>query len=411
MLPYGTRHGALPHSGAMPLMELVLLMLSGLVSGGRNPGSEHYEERYGSKMPELPRISAAELSDPSSVYYGGNLPFVLSLNQSTSSGVGSAEELWSVKWFGKRFGEEIVDYYPEGMLDITSRPYLRTMKDVGRDWAATSSPAWEARRSTPYIQWRLNMGAWRKLKKTLEALPQWFTVDEAWMKTCLPARSPEEWPADNWLRHCHWKVLVVGKNGSGMFFHPDGIATATYQVQVVGRKRWTVCGPDQRANMYAPGDIDVYDVDLKRFPLFAKAKCTRTIAHPGEVLYYPTGWWHQTDNLDSDTIGLAARRVDRHNYKRVYNELVHKCENPAPDITKKWPGAAPPISKTNCESIGKVRAPPALGASPAHLAALRVSNRTRVCAVIRSVTICGTESLGRTRASVHQKLHRTACAP
>ena len=72
------------------------------------------------------------------------------------------------------------------------------------------------------------------------------------------------------------------------------------------------------------------------------------------MLYYPTGWWHQTDNLDSDTIGLAARRVDRYNYRQVYNELVYKCENPAPDITKKWPGAAPPISKTNCDSINKV---------------------------------------------------------
>ena len=68
------------------------------------------------------------------------------------------------------------------------------------------------------------------------------------------------------------------------------------------------------------------------------------------------GWWHQTDNLDSDTIGLAARRVDRYNYRRVYGELVHKCENPAPAITKNWPGAAPPISKTNCNSIAKVRA-------------------------------------------------------
>ena len=26
-----------------------------------------------------------------------------------------------------------------------------------------------------------------------------------------------------------------------------------------------------------------------------------------------TGRWHQTDNLDSDTIGVAARRVDAQN--------------------------------------------------------------------------------------------------
>ena len=325
--------------------------------GGSNPGSKKYEKRVGSALPELPRIRAAELSDPTSPYYGGNLPFVLSLNDANTSssglGLGSAEETWSVEWFRREFGDEVVDYYREGMLDLSNKPFLRQFRDVGGDWAAAGSPAWQQRRTTPYMQWRQNMGSWRRLKKTLEALPRWFTVDEAWMKSCLPPRSPEEWPADNWLRHCHWKVLVIGKEGSGMFFHADGIATATYQLQVVGRKRWTVCGPENRHKLYGPGEVDTYDVDMKRFPEFAKADCTRTIAYPGEVLYYPTGWWHQTDNLDSDTIGLAARRVDRYNYQKVYGELVSKCENPAPDITKKWPGAAPPLSKTNCDSIAK----------------------------------------------------------
>ena len=31
-----------------------------------------------------------------------------------------------------------------------------------------------------------------------------------------------------------------------MFFHADGIATSTYQLQIRGRKRWVVCSPEMR---------------------------------------------------------------------------------------------------------------------------------------------------------------------
>ena len=356
----------------MPRLLLVLLLGAAAADTQRAPG--------GGEMPELPRISASDLSDPSSPYYSGGRPFVLQLNATArpsppvpplppsphptlsrgrrcGQGLGSAHSQWSVAWFRENFGDEIVDWYPTNMIDIQNKPYLRPFRDIGRDWDAAGSPEWEARHSTPYVQWRLQMRTWRRLKKTLGGLPKWFTVDESWLKSCLPPRTSAEWPADNWLRHCHWKVLVIGKRGSGMFFHADGIATATYQLQVVGRKRWTVCGPEQRDKLYGPGEVDTFDVDLRRFPRFAEARCTRTITQPGEILYYPTGWWdspatrarcfvprpresnaacrwHQTDNLDSDTIGLAARRVDRFNYDKVYRELKHKCDHPSPDIVR-----------------------------------------------------------------------------
>ena len=38
--------------------------------------------------------------------------------------------------------------------------------------------------------------------------------------------------------------------------------------------------------------------------------------------------------LDTDTIGLAARRVDRHNYGLVYRELQDKCANPVRTVVR-----------------------------------------------------------------------------
>ena len=305
-------------------------------------------------MKRLPRIHAAALSDPSSKFYSGALPFVLTMN--STDGLGSAQSDWSIDWFVDNFKDEIVDWYPKGMLDIRNKPFLLSFAEAAQGWKAAGTPKWRDRKTTPYLQWRLQMATWRALKKSLAALPKWFTVDEAWLRDCLPERTHEEWPADNWMRHCHWKVLVLGKRGSGMFFHADGISTSTYVMQLVGRKRWTVCRPGQEHKLYKAGEVDVYDPDLSRFPNFASADCTRTIVGPGEILYYPTHWWHQTDNLDSDTISLAARRVDAHNYDMVYGELQRKCAVPSEDISKKWPGAAPPLSQTNCKFISKCHA-------------------------------------------------------
>src|SRR5207248_1439738 len=39
------------------------------------------------------------------------------------------------------------------------------------------------------------------------------------------------------------------------------------------------------------------DVDLSRFPLFAKAKPIRVILEEGEMLYGAAGWWHTTRAL------------------------------------------------------------------------------------------------------------------
>jgi hypothetical protein len=43
---------------------------------------------------------------------------------------------------------------------------------------------------------------------------------------------------------------------------------------------------------YRAGQVDTFNADLSRFPNFRNAECTLTIVEPGEILYYPTGWWY-----------------------------------------------------------------------------------------------------------------------
>lgn len=47
-------------------------------------------------------------------------------------------------------------------------------------------------------------------------------------------------------------------------------------------------------------------------------------------------------------MGLAARRVDRFNYRKVYHSVLKKCLSPCNDITGEFPGAAPCLHDETC---------------------------------------------------------------
>lgn len=73
--------------------------------------------------------------------------------------------------------------------------------------------------------------------------------------------------------------------------------------QVVGEKRSVLYHPNDSRNLYPHsllGSVnpfhsqieDIENVDLEKFPRFAKAKGIEIILKAGECLYIPTHWWH-----------------------------------------------------------------------------------------------------------------------
>ncbi len=149
------------------------------------------------------------------------------------------------------------------------------------------------------------------------------------MEQCLPKRSGSSYPADNFFRHCVWRMLVIGtrctarlnerhhanctrcRRNSGMFMHSDGLNSATWQAQMFGKKRWIICSPDmvrriqsacrrnradwctctpvQAPYMYMDqiGKLDAFNPDYEKFPLFRHANCSDYLASPGEIVFYP----------------------------------------------------------------------------------------------------------------------------
>jgi ribosomal protein L16 Arg81 hydroxylase len=89
-------------------------------------------------------------------------------------------------------------------------------------------------------------------------------------------------------------MMLIGDEGAGMFNHQDVLRTASWQVQLQGSKLWHICAPDQSFALYEAGDVDVWQPNYERFPRFAQADCYEVTVQPGEFIYYPADYWHQT---------------------------------------------------------------------------------------------------------------------
>lgn len=81
---------------------------------------------------------------------------------------------------------------------------------------------------------------------------------------------------------------------------------------VIGRRRFTLFPPDQVHNLYpgplnpTPGGqvitmVDLKNPDFDRHPRFKQALDSSVVAdlEPGDVLYYPSMWWHEVEARDS----------------------------------------------------------------------------------------------------------------
>jgi len=134
-----------------------------------------------------------------------------------------------------------------------------------------------------------------------------------------------------------WHILSIGASKSGLPFHSHG---RSYLGLVHGLKRWFVFPPGHSA----PSSVtrvsnplqSVFEWFTNVYPLFGAAKVPSVrariaqppeggpgyrplecVQRPGDVVYIPQGWVHQTLNI-GETVGVGAQQVfgsaDRYNF-------------------------------------------------------------------------------------------------
>ena len=77
--------------------------------------------------------------------------------------------------------------------------------------------------------------------------------------------------------------------------------------------------------MYCDGRVDAFEPDLHACPAFANASCLVATLSPGESLFYPEAWWHQTRTLTPGAASLSRSLITPGNAAAVARALRAFC--------------------------------------------------------------------------------------
>lgn len=202
---------------------------------------------------------------------------------------------WTPDSLASRFGDEWVDITPsasleEATLEMTLSEYVEYLKQPDERMLYLTS--WNFREFCP------------ELLADFE-VPIYFRED--WLQEIDPEQQFD----------LMW--LFLGPAGAGFRLHVDIGLTSAWNVQLTGKKRWILFPPEQADLLYG-GEVDAFAPDLDEFPLFAQATPYECVVDAGELIFTPSGWWHQTKNLESG-FAITANYANQTNYKKVLHWL------------------------------------------------------------------------------------------
>lgn len=283
------------------------------------------------------------------------------------------------------YGHHTADFYPHNMVEEDSHPYLLSLEHALDQLLTYPKEIYmhvDASEPGTYIQWNVNEAVWIDLWDRLQTtstgsnsssmlasldsrgsgtldtsrdrfLPLTLFSSDSWIQSCFHSSSvvsersmdidgrddaaAASANAHRSGRHnlntdistfylqTHWQMLLIGESGAGMFNHQDTLRSSSWQLQLKGRKRWHVCDPDQSRFLYRAGDVDMFDPDYEAYPLVLNATCYDEVLEPGDMIYYPHAYWHQTLNLDTPTISITGTIVTPSNYRLLMEDLKSEC--------------------------------------------------------------------------------------
>lgn len=152
---------------------------------------------------------------------------------------------------------------------------------------------------------------WRQLLLGLGlSTPEWTARTRMPESECAGALAAANQSMLAFEKLLRWRLLALGGSaGGGMHLHVDSPPVSNVHLQVRGRKRWALCPPRPDASsFYCAGSANAFarlPADALFCPEFSNTSCYDAVLRPGESLFYPSRWWHQTQTLDDGTASLS----------------------------------------------------------------------------------------------------------
>ncbi|MCL7041082.1 hypothetical protein MKW94_002666 [Papaver nudicaule] len=123
-----------------------------------------------------------------------------------------------------------------------------------------------------------------------------------------------------------YRFVYMGSKGTWTPLHADVFRSYSWSANVCGRKKWHLLSPSQSQLVFdrhmKSSVYDIFeDVSETQFPGFKKAIWLECIQEQNEIIFVPSGWYHQVLNME-DTISINHNWFNAHNLSWVWELLV-----------------------------------------------------------------------------------------
>ncbi|KDP31061.1 hypothetical protein JCGZ_11437 [Jatropha curcas] len=231
----------------------------------------------------------------------------------------TADGFPNLQFFSTLFGKSKVQVADCGTREFTDQKRVEmTVSEFIDNWVeGNASHDVDNEKSLLYLK------DWHFVKEYPEYVayrtPIYFSDD--WLNLYLDHhcihKDPVTYQDNNEICCSDYRFVYMGAKGSWTPLHADVFRSYSWSANVCGKKKWLFLSPPQCHLIFDRNlKNTVYnifdDVSETIFPGFKKAIWLECIQDCNEIIFVPSGWYHQVHNLE-DTVSI------NHNWFNAYN--------------------------------------------------------------------------------------------
>ncbi|KAI3454456.1 hypothetical protein Pfo_011119 [Paulownia fortunei] len=139
---------------------------------------------------------------------------------------------------------------------------------------------------------------------------------------------PDSYQERNEISCSDYRFVYMGAKGTWTPLHADVFRSYSWSANVYGRKQWYFLSPSQHHlvfDRYMKSSVyNIFeDVCKSKYPGFEKAIWWECTQEQKEIIFVPSGWYHQVHNLE-DTISINHNWFNAYNISWVWDLLLRE---------------------------------------------------------------------------------------
>ena len=234
--------------------------------------------------------------------------------------------------------------YREWTLDVSEKAklvHLGALAKVFKDIRVPVISMNTGEKSTMLMQeycsdrfWK--SGTWKESKDTLYLKDFHFCIEAPWT---LAAYETPEYFLDDWMntwfdgddegirqtfgsefKKSDYKFLYFGPRQTSTLVHTDVVRSHSWSAQLAGRKEWKLFDPSYSSVVENHDGICIGE----SLSDFNDGVATVT-QYPGEIIFVPSGWYHQVLNLDN-SLSINHNWIDSSSLKASWQYLMKEYD-------------------------------------------------------------------------------------